>query len=325
MEYISKNPGLQHISERIFSELEHDVLLKCQDVNTFWKNLLKKPIIWLNICLKKGLRSQYYQEWLKLIQNLNDDSNLKESAVKHLRNIATFVILNHGLHTPDYADKERYHPFYRSWKSVDFSLIKPYIESVNSKILDQEHRGFINIIHATSLYQHVGIPIPNTAEKLNIFISFHNDPNASDHDGHTPIQKAVSKRILNLKIIKILASLCDNPNLPYVDGTTPIRKAVKAGDLEIVKILAPLTDDPNAHFTTGSTPIQKAVILGNADMVRILAPLCKNPNAPWSNGMTPIQKAFEMGNSVIQEILRKNTYYHLFEKKGSRSEIFNRK
>ena len=266
MEYISKNPGLQHISERIFSELEHDVLLKCQDVNTFWKNLLKKPIIWLNICLKKGLRSQYYQEWLKLIQNLNDDSNLKESAVKHLRNIATFVILNHGLHTPDYADKERYHPFYRSWKSVDFSfhtpdyadkeryhpfyrswksvdfsLIKPYIESVNSKILDQEHRGFINIIHATSLYQHVGIPIPNTAEKLNIFISFHNDPNAPDHDGYTPIQKAVSKRILNLKIIKILASLCDNPNLPYVDGTTPIRKAVKAGDLEIVKILAPLT------------------------------------------------------------------------------------
>ena len=105
----------------------------------------------------------------------------------------------------------------------------------------------------------------------------------------------------------------------------PIRVAVKAGNMEIVKILTPLTNDPNAHFTTGSTPIQKAVILGNADMVRILAPLCKNPNAPWSNGMTPIQKAFEMGNSVIQEILRKNTYYHLFEKKGSRFEIFNRK
>ena len=68
MENISKNPGLQQITERIFSELEHEALLKCQDVNTSWKDLLKNPITWLKICVKKGLPSEFYPEWLKLIQ-----------------------------------------------------------------------------------------------------------------------------------------------------------------------------------------------------------------------------------------------------------------
>ena len=53
MEYISKNPGLQQIIERIFSELEYEVLLKCQDVNTSWKNLLKNPITWLKIPMRQ--------------------------------------------------------------------------------------------------------------------------------------------------------------------------------------------------------------------------------------------------------------------------------
>ena len=69
MDLITKNPGLQQIAEAIFSNLiEEDDFSKCQEVNTFWKKVLDRPIFWLKKCAEKGLSNQYYLEWTKLIQ-----------------------------------------------------------------------------------------------------------------------------------------------------------------------------------------------------------------------------------------------------------------
>ena len=40
MDLITKSPGLYHIAEQIFLELNHENLLQCEDVNKNWKNIL---------------------------------------------------------------------------------------------------------------------------------------------------------------------------------------------------------------------------------------------------------------------------------------------
>ena len=47
MEAITKNPGLLHISEKIFKVLEQKCLLDCRMVNKSWKEVLDQPIFWL--------------------------------------------------------------------------------------------------------------------------------------------------------------------------------------------------------------------------------------------------------------------------------------
>ena len=75
MDLITKNPGLQQIAEAIFSNLrEEDDFSKCQEVNTFWKEILDRPIFWLKKCAEKGLSNQYFLEWTKLIQQPKDQT-----------------------------------------------------------------------------------------------------------------------------------------------------------------------------------------------------------------------------------------------------------
>ena len=74
MDLITKNTGLQHISEEIFLNLDHKSLLKCFEVNTFWKEILINPMFWLKKCVSKGINKQDELEWAKLIQTLKKTS-----------------------------------------------------------------------------------------------------------------------------------------------------------------------------------------------------------------------------------------------------------
>ena len=38
MDMITKSPGLYHIAERIFMDLDQEKLLLCEEVNANWKN-----------------------------------------------------------------------------------------------------------------------------------------------------------------------------------------------------------------------------------------------------------------------------------------------
>ena len=63
----SWSTGLQHISEEIFLNLDHTHLVKCKNVNKFWKSSI--DYIWLRKCLRKGLLTKKLQLiWTKLIQ-----------------------------------------------------------------------------------------------------------------------------------------------------------------------------------------------------------------------------------------------------------------
>ena len=54
MEQLFNNPGLIHIGEMIFEQLNNKSLVYCSKVCLNWRNILDNPRIWLNICIKRA-------------------------------------------------------------------------------------------------------------------------------------------------------------------------------------------------------------------------------------------------------------------------------
>ena len=82
MDFIMNTPGLQHIAENIFLNLNQKNYFTCQNVNTKWKKILESPFFWLKKCIRQfGRSSEKIQEnqsqWLKLFQNLSDNPKLE--------------------------------------------------------------------------------------------------------------------------------------------------------------------------------------------------------------------------------------------------------
>ena len=70
METILNNPGLQHLSEEVFWNLDAEKLKICAQVNQSWKQILQTPIF----CLKKfkNLSKKNRIDWIKVVQDLKD-------------------------------------------------------------------------------------------------------------------------------------------------------------------------------------------------------------------------------------------------------------
>ena len=57
MDFITKNPGLHHIVEETFMNLDYENLLKCQEVNEHWKKVLDNPWFWMKKCKELSMHS----------------------------------------------------------------------------------------------------------------------------------------------------------------------------------------------------------------------------------------------------------------------------
>ena len=75
METIIKCPGLQHLAENIFLNLSYESLEECQLINEQSKEILKKPMFWLDkpmFWLKKfirrGLSQKNQIDWTEAIK-----------------------------------------------------------------------------------------------------------------------------------------------------------------------------------------------------------------------------------------------------------------
>ena len=78
MELITKTPGLSHIANEIFLNLNDEILLlECQRVNQHWRNLVRNPWFWYKKCIQMGLFKEKPEENLteKYLFKYN---NLKE-------------------------------------------------------------------------------------------------------------------------------------------------------------------------------------------------------------------------------------------------------
>ena len=76
MDLITRTPGLVHIAEQIFSNLERNDLLQCQEVNEYWGSILRNPWFWYNRMMKNSTLSQEHRkEWRDFCEKLSK-SNL---------------------------------------------------------------------------------------------------------------------------------------------------------------------------------------------------------------------------------------------------------
>ena len=79
MELITKTPGLSHIANEIFLNLNDEILLlECQRVNQHWRNLVRNPWFWYKKCIQMGLFKEKPEE------NLTEKSLFKNNNLKEL-------------------------------------------------------------------------------------------------------------------------------------------------------------------------------------------------------------------------------------------------
>ena len=264
MEKIISSPGLQHLAEKIFWNLDVEDLKICAQINKACKLIFQNPIF----CLRnfEHLSKKNQKDWIRAIQ-------LVKSSDKGIAIIS-----------------------YLKWNLKNAALVD--LPCYSSPDVQDEFRKQIWKICKK------GKSPDEDIETLKILAPLTDHPNAAitEHeDGVTPLHYAAFNG--NTEIVKILAPLTDNPNAPAVNGVTPIHLAAYNGHTDIIKILAPLTKNPNAPDNLEKSPIYCAASNGATEIVKILAPLTDNPNAPDKNGFTPIYWAGKMGYTEIVNIL----------------------
>ena len=201
LEKILNNPGLQHLAEKIFENLNYDYLVICQGINQSSKQILEyqmsKPLFFLRKF--KGLSEENQKDWTKIIESAKNSK--KEKAISaYLRwNLKKDSMVN----LPCYSSSAVQEGFRSRLRKI----------SQKKKLFDED----IDIV--------------------KILAPLTDNSNALDICGRTPIHWAA--RNGHSGIVKILAPLTDNPNAPDNYGRTPIYEASHSGHKEIVKILAP--------------------------------------------------------------------------------------
>ena len=73
MEKIINNPGLQHLAENIFLNLNYEDLKKCQLINQSTKDILENPLFWI----KKLIPKENQNDWIKAIQSAKKSDGAK--------------------------------------------------------------------------------------------------------------------------------------------------------------------------------------------------------------------------------------------------------
>ena len=68
MEKIINNPGLQHLAENIFLNLNSEDLKKCQLINKSTCQISDDPLFWMKKLIQNGISEENEKDWFKSIQ-----------------------------------------------------------------------------------------------------------------------------------------------------------------------------------------------------------------------------------------------------------------
>ena len=236
MDSITKNPGLQHISEDIFKLLDKKSLMICRSTNSSWKNVLQQPIFWLQKlemdgwkALSKNIEDQHIAKefvrdllqlekenippdvrykWRALLQNLENDNELKEFVL-----ILIKIYNNRGRFLP----LELVEHLINANKYPDF-LVESILENENP-------RSEISLFHSN----------PNGHKGMHRGIHLYNV---------TSIHLAALYGLT--EVVKKLSKKYDDPMVKSKSGINAIHLAALNGHLNIVKYLIGFTDTPLA-------------------------------------------------------------------------------
>ena len=308
LEKIVNNPGLQHIAENIFCNLNYKDLDVCRNINQSCKKILDEPMFWLKIFMKRGLSMKDQLDWTKAIQ-LTKYTNLKKNILSYLKKCAKNERV---VNLPCYINEK----IVENSKNLTKQYLKPFINRLYGELFNACFDGDEGIIQILAPL----MPNPNLPDKkgwtpiqlaascgdyfepiIQILAPLTSNPNARNRDWN-PIYTAAKNSCV--EVVQILAPLIDHPNEPDEDGQTPIHAAVSEGALEVVKILAPLTNNPNPPDKTDEwTPMHEAAWKGNIEIIKFLAPLIDELNPRDKDGDTPIDVATQNGHHEIVKYL----------------------
>ena len=255
MENIINNPGLQHLVEKVFWNLDVEDLKICAQINQSCKQILTNSMFWLGKL--GGLSEKSQKDWIKIIQSVKNSD--------YERVIVSFLQWNLK-REDDVVDLPNL--WFKKFRSLSQKDQKDWIKVITSEKNSEKEK---------SIFSYLLLNLKKEAlEDLPCYTS----PDVQDDfrkkiytavncAGVTPIYLAAFYGYTD--IVKILAPLTDNPNAPNNFGVTPIHLAAFNGHTEIIKILAPLTDNPNASYKIWNTPIHLAALNGHTEIVKILA------------------------------------------------------
>ena len=82
MDNLTQNPGLTHIAEVIFLNLNYSHILECSHVHESWKKIQNRPNFWLQKCAQNP-EFKNKSAWKKLIQLASPTDHTKEDNIYH--------------------------------------------------------------------------------------------------------------------------------------------------------------------------------------------------------------------------------------------------
>ena len=211
-------PGLQHLAENIFLNLNYRDLKACGSVKRNFQQFLDQRIenslFWMKKFVRGGMSKKNETNWTEMIHMTRGTKIGKHILSYFKRYFKNEIQIDFDL--PCYIKKE--------------NLIK--LSEIIKKTEDRE--------------QSIACYYDKIVKILDHFAVSSEDP---DEDQCTPNHWAIENSL------QTLSQFC---NTPDEFGRTPLYVAAYNGYTEVVKILALLTDNPNAPKNNGSAPINEA-------------------------------------------------------------------
>ena len=76
MEKIISNPGLQHLAEEVFWNLDIQDLYVCTQINQSCKQILENPLFWLKKL--KNLSKENQKDWIKILKEVKNSEKIHD-------------------------------------------------------------------------------------------------------------------------------------------------------------------------------------------------------------------------------------------------------
>ena len=84
MEKIANNSGLQHLTEKVFFNLNVEDLKMCARINQSCQQILENPMFWCRI-FGDILSKEDQKEWITIIQSLEENSKKRKAIIPYLQ------------------------------------------------------------------------------------------------------------------------------------------------------------------------------------------------------------------------------------------------
>ena len=255
MDQIIKSPGLQHIIENVFLNLDFKDLLACQFINKTCKQILANPMFWLKKWrFYRGLSKKNQADWTKAIQ-LTKGTIFEKNILLYIKRV---IKTGHFVDVPCYIDSTNV--LEKSRGLTFYQVLDEFISLEEENPINEDYYGILQLL----------------APLVENFDGY-------DYYGEiTPIHIAVIYG--DIDMIKIFAAITENPNkkkkmeneentsisIATLVGYTPIHEAAFLGYIDIIKYLTSLTKNVNVPDDIGRTPLDVAKQHGHDEVVRFL-------------------------------------------------------